>query len=190
MTVGLTGGVAAGKSEALRAFANLGAATVSADAIVHDLLDREPMLSRLRERWGDEIENDGIADRAAIGSRVFNQPDELNWLESQVHPLVHGEIGKWFAAMDPATKVAVVEVPLLFEGEMSKDFDVTVAIVADEEVRAERARSRGHAGVEGREGRQLSQDEKAARADHIVTNDSTPEELQKRLGELLERLTG
>lgn len=169
--------------------ADLGAATVSADAIVHDLLDREPMLSRLRERWGDEIETGGIADRTAIGSRVFNQPDELSWLEAQIHPLVHDEIGKWFAEMDPSTKVAVVEVPLLFEGEMASGFDTTIAIVADEAVRAERARARGHAGVDGREERQFSQAEKAAHADHVVPNDGTPEELQERLGELLERLT-
>lgn len=156
---------------------------------MHDLLDREPMLSRLRERWGDEIENDGIADRTAIGSRVFSQPDELSWLEAQIHPLVHEEIAKWFSQMDPATEVAVVEVPLLFEGEMSSGFDTTVAIVADETVRSDRARARGHAGVEGREERQLSQGEKAARADHVVTNDGTPEELQERLRDLLERLT-
>lgn len=180
--------MAAGKSEALAAFSRLGAATVSADAIVHDLLDCEPMLSRLRQRWGDEIETDGIADRNAIGARVFNDPDELNWLESQVHPLVQDEIANWFAGMDPETEVAVVEVPLLFEGEMSGRFDKTVAIVAEEATRSERARARGHVGIEGREGRQLAQDEKAALADHVVPNDGTPQDLEDRLQQLLRDL--
>lgn len=156
---------------------------------MHDLLDREPMLSRLRERWGDEIETDGIADRNAIGARVFNDPDELSWLEQQVHPLVQDEISKWFEAMDPGTEFGVVEVPLLFEGEMAGRFDVTVAIVAEEATRHERARSRGHVGIEGREARQLSQDDKASRADHVVSNDGSPEELQDRLSDLLRGLS-
>jgi dephospho-CoA kinase len=180
--------VAAGKSEALLAFSRLGAATISADAIVHDLLDREPMLGHLRERWGDDIETDGIADRDAIGSRVFNDPDELTWLESQVHPLVQTEIAGWFASVPPETEFAVVEVPLLFEGEMSGRFDKTVAIVAEESTRSERARDRGHVGIEGREARQLSQDEKASRADFVIDNDGTPEELQGRLAALLQGL--
>lgn len=168
----------------------MGAATISADAIVHDLLDREPMLGHLRERWGDDIETDGIVDRNAIGSRVFNDPDELTWLESQIHPLVQTEIAGWFASVAPETRFAVVEVPLLFEGEMSGRFDHTLAIVATESTRKERARSRGHVGIEGREARQLSQDEKAARADFVVENDGTPEELRERLAALLEGLEG
>lgn len=177
--------MAAGKSEALQAFSRLGAATVSSDAIVHDLLDREPLLGKLRDRWGDEIETGGIADRNAIGARVFNDPEELSWLERQVHPLVQTEIAGWFGGVPPETDFAVVEVPLLFEGEMAGRFDVTVAIVAEEPIRSERARSRGQVGIEGREVRQLSQDDKASRADHVISNDGSVEELEERLAELL-----
>lgn len=155
---------------------------------MHDLLDREPMLTALREHWGDEMVNDGIADRNAIGARVFNDPEELAWLERQIHPLVQTETAAWFGGLPPETEVAVVEVPLLFEGGMSDRFDVTVAIVADESTRSERARSRGHEGVEGRETRQLSQADKAAQADHVVSNDGTPEELQESLAALLSQL--
>lgn len=152
---------------------------------MHDLLDREPMISALTERWGEGIESDGVVDRSAVGERVFNDPEELAWLEGQVHPLVQDEIGSWFASLPDDCPVAVVEVPLLFEGEMAGRFDLTVAIVADEAVRHERARKRGHAGIEGREERQLSQSEKAARADHVVANDGTTAELEDRLRELL-----
>ena len=155
---------------------------------MHDLLDREPLLSRLVERWGENIENDGIVDRNAVGARVFNDPEELKWLEGEVHPLVQGEIDGWFTSLAPETTVAVVEVPLLFEGEMADRFDRTVAIVAEESTRSDRARARGHVGIEGREERQLGQDEKAARADHVVSNDGTPEELQDRLHDLLRDL--
>lgn len=146
------------------------------------------MLGHLRKRWGDDIETDGIADRNAIGSRVFSDPEELAWLESQVHPLVQSEISGWFASVPAETRFAVVEVPLLFEGGMSDRFDKTVAIVASEATRSERARGRGQVGIEGREARQLSQDEKAVRADFVIDNDGTRDELQQRLATLLQGL--
>lgn len=152
---------------------------------MHDLLDREPLLSALRKRWGDSIESGGVVDRSAVGERVFNDPAELAWLEGQVHPLVQTEIGDWFSGLPDDSRVAVVEVPLLFEGEMAHRFDLTVAIVAEEGLRRERAEARGQVGLEGREGRQLSQADKAARADRVIENDGTPAELEQRLRELL-----
>ena len=172
----------------MSAFGRLGAATISADQVVHDLLDREPLLSRLKERWGDEVAPEGRVDRGEVGARVFNDPAELAWLESQIHPLVGAELHGWLDGLEADTEFAVAEIPLLFEGEMHQRFDHTVAIVAHEEVRKERARSRGHEGVEGREARQLSQAEKAGRADTVIENDGTPEELEMKLGALLDSL--
>ncbi len=180
--------MAAGKSVALEVLGRLGAATISADRIVHDLLDREPMTSVLRERWGEDIESDGIVDRAAVGQRVFTDPAELSWLEKEVHPLVQSEIAEWFSTLPADCQVAVVEVPLLFEGEMADRFDVTVAVVADETLRRGRAESRGQVGLEGREGRQLSQAEKAGRADRVIRNDGTTADLEVRLPEMLVEL--
>jgi len=145
-------------------------------------------LSRLRERWGPDIVPDGAVDRAAVGAKVFNDPDELAWLEAQIHPLVGEELRGWLAGLDPDTRFAVAEIPLLFEGEMHRAFDRTVAVVAHERVRQERARARGHEGVEGREARQLSQLKKAERADFVVENDGTPAELEEKLASLLEKL--
>lgn len=183
MVIGLTGGVAAGKSEALAAFGRLGTATVSADELVHDLLDREPLRTEIERRWGPGVVVDGRVDRQAIGSRVFEDPTELAWLESRVHPLVREEIASWVSRA--GTGVAVVEVPLLFESEFHDRFDATVAVVADEEVRRGRAEARDQAGLEGREARQLSQAEKAGMADHVVANDGTVEELETALRDLL-----
>lgn len=152
---------------------------------MHDLLDRDPLLSALKQRWGDSIESDGVVDRSAVGERVFNDPAELAWLEGQVHPLVQAEIGDWLSGLADDCQVAVVEVPLLFEGEMADRFDLTLAVVADEALRRERAQARGQVGLEGREGRQLSQSEKAALADRVIENDGTPADLERRLRELL-----
>jgi dephospho-CoA kinase len=189
LTIGLTGGIAAGKSEALAAFERLGAETISSDAVVHELLDSEPLLSRVTERWGAEIAPAGVVDRTRVGEIVFAAPDELSWLEAQIHPLVGERIGSWLASLPEGTDVAVVEVPLLFESGMAGVFDTTVAVVASDPVRRARAEARGHTLVGEREARQLAQDEKASRAQHVVENDGTLEDLERELSTLVARLT-
>lgn len=188
LTIGLTGGIAAGKSEALAAFERLGAATISSDAVVHELLDDEPLLSRLTERWGEEVAPGGQVDRERVGSIVFADPEELSWLEAQIHPLVGERIGTWLAALPEGAAVAVVEVPLLFESGMGGIFDTTVAVVTSDDVRRERAEARGHALVEEREARQLAQEEKASRAAHVVENDGSVADLERELSALVEKL--
>lgn len=190
LTIGLTGGIAAGKSEALAAFERLGAATISADAVVHELLDAEPLLGRLKERWGEEIAPKGRVDRSKVGEIVFADPEQLKWLEAQIHPLVGERIGAWLASLDEDVEAAVVEVPLLFESEMEHVFDTTLAVVTSDEVRRARAEARGHALVGEREARQLDQAEKAARAEHVVENDGSLEELEERLSALVAKLDG
>jgi dephospho-CoA kinase len=190
LTIGLTGGIAAGKSESLAAFERLGAATISSDAVVHELLDSEPLLSRLTERWGAEIAPQGRVDRSKVGEIVFADPEQLKWLEAQIHPLVGERIGGWLGSLGDEMEVAVVEVPLLFESEMESVFDTTVAVVTSDEVRRARAEARGHALVGEREARQLGQEEKAARAEHVVENDGSLEELERRLSALIAKLQG
>jgi dephospho-CoA kinase len=188
LTIGLTGGIAAGKSEALAAFARLGASTLSSDAVVHELLDSEPLQSRLVERWGPEVAPGGRVDRNRIGGVVFADPDQLTWLEQQIHPLVGERIAGWLLALPAETEIAVIEVPLLFEGKMASAFDTTVAIVTDDAVRRQRAAARGHALVGEREARQLTQEEKAARAEYTIANDGSVEELERALSALIEKL--
>lgn len=188
LTIGLTGGIAAGKSEALAAFERLGAATISSDAVAHELLEGGPLLSRLVERWGEEVAPGGVVDRERIGAIVFADPEELKWLEAQIHPLVGERIGAWLGSLPEGTEVAVVEVPLLFESEMEGVFDTTVAVTAADGVRRERAEARGHALVGEREARQLAQEEKAARAEHRVANEGSLEQLERELSALVEKL--
>lgn len=188
LKIGLTGGIAAGKSEALRAFARLGAATLSSDAVVHELLEGEELRDRLVERWGPEVAPEGKIERGKIGGIVFADPEQLTWLEAEIHPLVQRRTAEWLLSLPEDTEVAVVEVPLLFEAGGDKAFDTTVAIVTADEVRRERAAARGHALVDEREARQLTQTEKAERAEHAIPNDGSVEELERRLSALLEKL--
>jgi len=188
LKIGLTGGIAAGKSEALKAFARLGAATLSSDAVVHELLEGDELREKLVERWGPEVAPDGKIERAKIGEIVFADPEQLTWLESQIHPLVQRRTAEWLLSLPEGTEVAVVEVPLLFEAGNDGAFDTTVAIVTADEVRRERAAARGHALVDEREARQLTQPEKAERAEHVIANDGSVEDLEGALSALLEKL--
>lgn len=188
LTIGLTGGIAAGKSEALAAFGRLGAATLSSDAVVHELLESDDLKRVLVERWGPEVAPPEGVDRARIGGIVFADPEQLAWLESQLHPRVGARTREWLGSLPPDTEFAVVEVPLLFEGDGAKRFDTTVAVIAGEELRRQRAAARGHALVDEREALQLSQDEKAARAEHVVLNDGSVADLERELSVLLAKL--
>jgi dephospho-CoA kinase len=190
LKIGLTGGIAAGKSEALKAFGRLGAATLSSDAVVHELLESPQLGERLVAQWGPEVAPGGAIDRTRIGEIVFADPEQLSWLEEQVHPLVRERTAAWLLSLPEVTEVAVVEVPLLFEAGSDKVFDTTVAVVTADEVRRERAAARGQALVDEREARQLTQEEKAARAEHVIANDGSVEDLEAELSALLARLRG
>lgn len=183
--IGLTGAIAAGKSEALAALGRLGAETLASDAIVHELLETDSVRDLLVERWGEEIAPQGSVDRARIGKIVFERPEELSWLESTLHPLVGERTMHWRSHLPPSTPLAVIEVPLLFEVGLEAAFDATICIVAADETRAERAGARGTLDLDARAGRQLSQDEKAARATYVVPNDGSIAELETALAEVV-----
>lgn len=189
--VGLTGGIGAGKSEALAALGRLGAATLSSDAVVHDLLASEEVRDLVVERLGPQVAPGGALDRAAMASAVFERPSEREWLEQLLWPRVGARVADWYqrlSGLEPRPSVAVVEVPLLFESGMEKLFDSTIAVVADEAARAERAGARGHEALESRTERQLGQEEKAQRADFAIRNDGTLGELEENLSKLLETM--
>ena len=189
--VGLTGGLGAGKSTALDALGRLGAATLSTDAVVHELYASPELRDAVVARWGEDVAPGGVVDRRAIAARAFAAPEERAWLEGEIWPRVGARIAAWreeVAARDPVPAAAVVETPLLFEAGMEGIYDATVAVVADETVRAQRAAARGHVGVDERAARQLPQEEKARRATYTVSNSGTIEELERELSDVLASL--
>ena len=186
--VGLTGGIAAGKSEALKAFERLGAATLSTDDVVHELLTTGEVRDQLVERFGDAVASNGEIDRGAVAEVVFADDEKRKWLEDLLWPRVGRRVWEWrqeVERQDPPPPAAVVEVPLLFESGMESGFDKTIAVVAHEQTRGERAGGRGHHGVDERTSRQLTQDEKALRADIVVHNDGSLDDLQRALSSIL-----
>lgn len=186
--VGLTGGLGAGKSTALQAAAELGAATLSTDQVVHELLATVEVRDLVVERLGPEVAPGGAIDRGAVAGKVFERPEDREWLERVLWPRVGRRLAEWrtwVEATDRPPPVAVVETPLLFEAGMEDFYDFTIAVVADEAVRAERAGARGQQAVAERAGRQLTQEEKSQRATFSIRNDGTPEELKAELSSIL-----
>ena len=191
--VGLTGGLGAGKSTALSALARLGAATLSTYAVVHELYGTDEVRDAVVARWGDEVAPGGVVDRSAVARHAFATPEDRRWLEGLLWPKVGERVAAFreqALAADPPPRAAVVETPLLFEAGLDGLYDATIAIVAEEAVRAERAAARGHEAVDERASRQLPQEEKARRATFAVRNDGTVHELETRLSEVLAKLSG
>jgi dephospho-CoA kinase len=182
LAVALTGGIAAGKSEALRAFARHGAAVISSDDVVHRLYrEDEGLQAALRERWGERVFRDGEVDRAEVGRIVFADRTELGWLESELHPRVRAAVDGWLA--EQTADVAVAEIPLLYETGGETRFDRVVVVTAPPEVREAR---RG--AVTQREERLVPEEEKVRRADFSYVNDGSVEELGAFVAGVLEVL--
>ena len=187
MTVAVTGPFASGKSTFVRLLGELGAETVSADEVVHDLLARdEAAISRVVERFGRDVLAESGVDRRALGRRVFGDPEALRDLEEILHPLVRRETRRRVAAS--GAHLFVAEVPLLFEGGTEGDYDLTVAVTVPEERRRAWAAERGvdEAALRAIEERQLPQEEKARRADVVVQNDCDVDKLREQ-AETLEK---
>jgi len=191
LAVAITGGIGAGKSEALAAFARHGAATVSSDQIVHRLLREDAgVREALLERFGEGIlDQANQIDRRAVAEIVFPDPEALDWLEGLLHPVVVREYLDWreqLGRLPNPPAVCVTEVPLLYEVGGQERFDAVVVVTAPAEVRAARARIQS----ELREPRLLPDEEKAAKADYVYVNDGSLEELDVFVAGVMDDLAG
>ena len=182
LAVALTGGIAAGKSEALHAFARRGAAVISSDEVVHGLYREDGSLqAALRARWGDRVFRDGEVDREEIGRIVFADRDELAWLEGELHPRVRAAVDDWLARQ--TADVAVVEIPLLYETGGEERFDRVVVVTASPAVRESR-----RDGLAEREKRLVPEEEKVRRADFAFVNDGSLSELDAFVARVLQEV--
>ena len=165
LVIGLTGPIAAGKSQVARMLAELGAEIIDADAVYRELMrPPSPLLDRVVEHFGPGIlDQAGGLDRAALGKIVFNDPAELVTLESMTHPAVIDEGRKRIA--NSASNVGVNEAIRLIESGMDREVDVLWLVDADPEVRLRRLMARN------------SLDEETARQRLVVSRPSLPDGL-------------
>ena len=195
VTVAVTGPFASGKSTLVRFLDELpGVQTASADEIVHHLLKNDHRtVSRVTERFGEEVRGPEGVDRKALGRKVFGDAGALRDLEEILHPLVQSETDRRIEAS--GARIFVVEIPLLFEAGRGEDFDFTVAVTVPEERRRAWAEERGldEAALRGIEMRQYSGEEKAGHADLVVQNDGDLDKLREQaegLGRIISRERG
>jgi dephospho-CoA kinase len=190
VTIAVTGPFASGKSTLVRLLGELpGVETASADETVHHLLKNDQeTISRVVERFGEDVrESDGI-DRKALGREVFGDAEALRDLEEILHPLVRDETDRRIAASD--AELFVAEIPLLFETDRGQDFDYTVVVTVPEERRRAWSEERGvdEAALRAIEVRQFSGEEKARRADLVVQNDGDLDRLREQAEDMRRRI--
>jgi dephospho-CoA kinase len=190
IAVAITGGIGAGKSEALYAFQEHGAATVSSDEIVHHLLaSNADVRTALVAELGEGIlDADGQVDRGRVAEIVFADRGKLEFLESLLHPLVAAEYLRWreqLAELPEPPAVCVTEVPLLYETGGDERFDKVVVITAPAKLREQRRRVRR----DDRDERLLPDAEKVKRADFAYVNTGSLEDLDAWVGGVMAELT-
>lgn len=189
--LGMIGGIGAGKSTAAKCLAVRGGFVVDCDKLGHVALEIPKVMQRLTDRWGERVRNpDGTANRRAIAGIVFDTPAERTWLEGVVFPVIGElatvEIRK--AEADPTAKFAVLDAAVLLEAGWREMCDRVVYIDAPRELRLKRLTARSHwtdADLTTREAAQWPIERKKQRADAVVTNDGSPEQLQRRLDHVL-----
>lgn len=198
--VGLTGGIASGKSTVARMFAALGAITCSADEDARAVLANiSPLLGAVLAAFPEAVAQDGGLDRARLGARIFADPDARKRLEGLLHPAI---ITRMSAAIADARAadgpgVLVYETPLLFEANLENLFDVVVAVLATPQAQRERLQARERAagraplsasGLADRLTAQLSSEEKACRANYVLRTDGSLAETEAQVRALWQRL--
>lgn len=189
--LGLTGSIATGKSTALKAFADLGIPVFSSDDVVHELYRDEAI--RPIEAVFPGVTTDGAIDRQKLSKILIDHPQRLRELEAIVHPLVRARINRFLADMAATgARLAVVDIPLLYERGVDWGLDAVVVTVVDEAEQRRRAMARPGMTVEKLDAilaRQIPQAEKRARADYILDTSRSIDSTRADVAALVAKLT-
>ncbi|GAA2398228.1 dephospho-CoA kinase [Nonomuraea africana] len=194
LRVGLTGGIGSGKSEVSRRLGERGAVVIDADKIAREVVEPGTEgLARVVAAFGREIlRPDGSLNREKLGTIVFADPDRLATLNGIVHPLV-GERVAELQRSAPDDAVVVYDVPLLVENKLAPMYEVVIVVDASDEVRLDRltrVRGMSESDAKARIAAQAAREDRLAVADIVIPNEGTLEELDARVAEVWERLTG
>ncbi|HEU4935175.1 MAG TPA: dephospho-CoA kinase [Vicinamibacterales bacterium] len=194
LRVALTGGIATGKSYCLARFASFGVPVIDADQLARDAVaPGSQALEEVAARFGAVIlKPDGSLDRSALGRIVFNDRAARADLEAIVHPEVYRRINEWLATLPPRTRVAIADIPLLFETGHTHDFDRVVVAACDPREQLRRIIARD--GLSEREARarldsQWPIEEKEARADYVIKTDGTVADTDSQVRTVYELLS-
>ena len=194
--VALTGGIATGKSHVRAGFERLGIPTIDADRLAREAVaPGSAGLAAVVERFGPGVlDSSGALDRQKMAKIVFADPDARTALENIIHPAVRRATDAWFASLDPVQhRYAIADIPLLYEVNRDRDFDLVIVVAAEPETQLTRVMARdamSEADARQRLAAQLPIDEKVRRADYVIRTDGTLEETDRQVREVWERLGG
>ena len=184
VVVGMTGGIACGKSTAAACLAEEGVAVLETDEVAHDVMRPDgPAYDDVVAAFGKEIvAADGTIDRRILGKLVFERPDALRHLNALVHPSVREHWESWRTARRSENRSGVIVIPLLFETGATAGWDAVLCVAAPEDEMLRRLERRGLTETEARQrlAAQWPVAEKMRRADAVIWNDGTLEELKAR----------
>lgn len=191
----LTGGIATGKSFSLARFAALGVPVIDADRLAREVVrPGTPGLAAIAERFGPGVLGpDGALDRAALARIVFGDRGARSDLEAIVHPAVYRRIGEWFLTLPAGTRLAMADIPLLFETGHAPDFDAVIVCACSPAEQLRRLLERDgltEADARTRLAAQWPIGEKAARADYVIRTDGTIAETEAAVRRIYEKLSG
>lgn len=193
LSVGLTGGIGAGKSAVARLLESYGAVLIDSDRIAREVVEpgTDGLAAVVAEFGDDVLRPDGALDRPRLGSLVFADPERLAALNAIVHPLVRARSAELAAAADPDA-VVVHDVPLLTENGLASLYDLVVVVDADPATQVDRlVRDRGMTEAEARArmAAQATREQRRAVADLIIDNDGPLAELEPRVRAVWAELT-
>jgi dephospho-CoA kinase len=191
----LTGGIATGKSHCLERFAQLGAAVLDADRLAREVVAPGTAgLARVITRFGGAIVlPDGSLNRAELGRIIFANRSARADLEAIIHPEVYRRISEWFADLPAGTRVALADIPLLFETGHQHDFDRVIVCACEPAEQLRRVMARDGLSEDAARARIDAQwpiSEKVARADHVINTDGLAAETDRRISEVYRALGG
>lgn len=193
MIIGVTGGVGCGKSTAVKIFRELGYRTLDSDDLVREVYARDSVVKdAIKEHFGKEsisAEN-GEIDRTVLAGRVFANREELLWLENLVHPKVKVLRDKYIT--EAPGESWVIEIPLLFEKNLESDYDITICLSAQNDLRLSRLSQKGLSleDAKSRIASQLPLEQKEKRADYVIYNNGNIETLRTQICALVRTLRG
>ncbi len=190
MLIGLTGSFGSGKSTVLGIFHRLGAQTLSADEIVHELLERPDVREEIKRLFGKEVVSSNGIDKKKLAARIFDSMQDRQRLESILHPLVYDRIMK-FHRQHP-DQVTVAEIPLLFESGRGSDFDAVIFVTCAQKKRLNRLAKRGFSQEEAKRrlAAQMPEDEKIRLSDFVVDNSGSIEATGRQVRSIWQVLKG
>ena len=192
--VGLTGGIATGKSVARAELERLGVPTLDADIVARDVVaPGTPVLAAILARFGDKIlDTAGALDRRKLGSIVFADDGARRDLERIVHPAVRAAIDDWLNALEHEGRtIGVAVIPLLYETGREHDFDIVITTACDPAEQLRRVMTRdglNETQAKQRIAAQLSTEEKIRRADYVIWTDGSYDNTKRQIVDVLEQL--